>query len=139
MIRVLVVDDHQIVRMGVRQILEEEPDMEVTGEASNIAELLGQLAQDHWDVVLLDISLPDGSGLEVLKDIKISQPDARVLVLSMHSDGQYVMRALRDGADGYVTKGAAVDEVVQAIRKVLRGRKYVSPSLAEKYLEESEE
>lgn len=139
MIRVLVVDDHQIVRRGVRQILEEEADMEVGGEASNVAELMKQINEIQWDVILLDVSLPDGNGLEALREIRVIRPDAKVLILSMHDEGQYAMRALRDGASGYITKGGAVEEVVQAIRKVVSGRRYVSPALAEKFFEEYEE
>jgi two-component system invasion response regulator UvrY len=139
MIRVLVVDDHQIVRRGVSQILEEEADMEVAGEANNVAELMGQVSQGAWDVIILDISLPDGNGLEALKAVKVIQPNAKVIILSMHDEGQYAMCALRDGASGYVTKGGAVEEVVQAIRKVVSGRRYVSPSLAEKFFEGYEE
>ncbi|OFW56332.1 MAG: hypothetical protein A2V52_02675 [Actinobacteria bacterium RBG_19FT_COMBO_54_7] len=139
MIRVLVVDDHQIVRRGVRQILDEEADMEVGGEASNIAELMERIDQAQWDVILLDVSLPDGNGLEALKDIKLMRPDTKVIILSMHDEGQYAIHALREGAKGYITKGGAVEEVVQAIRKVSRGLRYVSPSLAEKFFEAYEE
>jgi two-component system, NarL family, invasion response regulator UvrY len=139
MIRVLVVDDHQIVRRGVRQILEEEADMEVAGEASSVTELMDRMSEASWDVILLDVSLPDGNGLEALRDIRLIRPSAKVIILSMHDEGQYAMRALRDGASGYVTKGGAVEEAVKAIRKVISGRRYVSPSLAEKFFEELEE
>jgi two-component system invasion response regulator UvrY len=130
-IKVLVADDHHLVRQGLRQVLDEEPDMEVTGEAINASELLSQAREKNWDVVLLDISLPDRSGLEVMGDIKAMCPEGVVLILSMHSEGQYVVQALKEGAAGYVTKGGTAEEVVEAIRKVVRGGIYISPSLTE--------
>jgi two-component system, NarL family, invasion response regulator UvrY len=132
MIRVLVVDDHQVVRRGLKQVLGEETDMEVVREASNASELLDMMSECVWDVVVLDIGLPDQSGLEVLKEIKAMCPEMPVLILSMHSEGQYVVKALQEGASGYVTKESAAEEVVVAIRQIISGRKYVSPSLVDR-------
>ncbi|HOD28386.1 MAG TPA: response regulator transcription factor [Syntrophales bacterium] len=132
MIRILVVDDHTIVRQGLKQILGEEKDMNVVEEASNGQEALQKIGKSEYDCVLLDISMPGRSGLEVLKDIKALRPKLPVLILSMHSEELYAIRALRAGASGYLTKASASEELIGAIRKVAAGRKYVSTSLAEK-------
>jgi len=132
MIRILVVDDHTIVRQGLKQILGEEKDMNVVEEASNGQEALQKIGKSEYDCVLLDISMPGRSGLEVLKDIKALRPKLPVLILSMHSEELYAIRALRAGASGYLTKASASEELIGAIRKVATGRKYVSTSLAEK-------
>ncbi|HOG07521.1 MAG: response regulator transcription factor [Syntrophales bacterium] len=132
MIRILVVDDHTIVREGLKQILGEEKDMNVVEEASNGQEALQKIGKSEYDCVLLDISMPGRSGLEVLKDIKALRPKLPVLILSMHSEELYAIRALRAGASGYLTKASASEELIGAIRKVAAGRKYVSTSLAEK-------
>jgi len=132
MIRILVVDDHTIVRQGLKQILGEEKDMNVVEEASNGQEALQKIGKNEYDCVLLDISMPGRSGLEVLKDIKALRPKLPVLILSMHSEELYAIRALRAGASGYLTKASASEELIGAIRKVAAGRKYVSTSLAEK-------
>ena len=132
MIRILVVDDHTIVRQGLKQILGEEKDMNVVEEASNGQEALQKIGKSEYDCVLLDISMPGRSGLEVLKDIKALRPKLPVLILSMHSEELYAIRALRAGASGYLTKASASEELIGAIRKVSAGRKYVSTSLAEK-------
>ena len=132
MIRILVADDHRIVREGLKQILAENPDMTVTDEASNGQEVLTKIRKTECDVVLLDISMPGRSGLDILKQLKTERPRLSVLVLSMYSEEQYAMRALRAGAAGYMTKESAPDELIDAIRKVSTGRKYISPSVAEK-------
>ena len=132
MIRILVVDDHAIVREGLKQILGEVDDMSVRDEAGNGQEALAKIRSGEFDVVLLDISMPGRSGLEILKEIKAERPKLPVLILSMHAEEQYAVRALRAGASGYVTKASAPDELIGAIRKVSCGRKYVSSSLAEK-------
>lgn len=132
MIKILVADDHTIVREGLKQIVGDVGDMTVADEAANGQEALQKIREGDYDVVLLDISMPGRSGLEVLKDIRAERPKLPVLILSMHSEEQYAVRALRAGASGYLTKASAPDELIGAIRKVSRGRKYVTASLAEK-------
>lgn len=132
MIKVIVVDDHPVVRKGLMQMLAEEPDMRAAAEARSAAELLQRLQEGEWDVVVLDITLPDRSGLEALKDVKAMHPGLPVLILSMHPEDQYALRVLKSGAAGYINKESAADELVNAIRKVVGGGKYVSPSMAEK-------
>jgi len=132
MIKILVADDHTIVREGLKQIVGDVGDMMVADEAGNGQEALAKIREGQYDVVLLDISMPGRSGLEVLKDIRTERPKLPVLILSMHSEEQYAVRALRAGAAGYLTKASAPDELIGAIRKVSRGRKYVTASLAEK-------
>jgi two-component system invasion response regulator UvrY len=129
--RILIVDDHAIVRRGLRQLLSDEyGDVEV-GEAGNAAEALEHVHHAKWDVIILDISMPGRSGLDVLKEIKKEQPAAPVLVLSMHPEDQLATRALKAGASGYMTKESATEELVGAVNKVLEGGNYVSPTLAE--------
>jgi DNA-binding NarL/FixJ family response regulator len=138
MIRILVADDHAIVRQGLKQIVADTPDLVVTGEAERGREVLEKVSKDDYDVVLLDITMPDKTGLEVLEELKRIKPDLPVLILSMHPEDQYAIRAIRAGASGYVTKAGVPDELVTAIRKVSVGNKYISSSLAEKlavYLE----
>ena len=138
MIRILVADDHAIVRQGLKQIVADTPDLVVTGEAERGREVLEKVSKDDYDVVLLDITMPDKTGLEVLEELKQIKPDLPVLILSMHPEDQYAIRAIRAGASGYVTKAGVPDELVTAIRKVSVGSKYISSSLAEKlavYLE----
>ncbi len=132
MTRVLIVHDHPIVRRGLQQILAEESDMETVMEAESVSELKEHVREKDWDVIVLDISLPDRSGLEALKDIKALRPELPVLFLSMHPEDQYAVRALKAGASGHLTKESAADELVNAVRKVVGGGRYVSPSLAEK-------
>jgi len=131
MIRILLVDDHGIVRRGLIQIVSGESDMTVVGEAQNAQDMLTFLRNQPCDVVVTDISMPGGTGLEALKELKREYPKLPVLVLSMHPEDQYGVRALKLGASGYMTKESAPEELVQAIRKVVTGGRYVSPSLAE--------
>lgn len=132
MIRILVVDDHAVVREGVKQILADERDMVVKDEAENGPAALEKIDQNAYDVVLLDISMPGRSGLEILEDIKGRRPKVSVLILSIHPEEQYAVRALRAGASGYLTKASAPQELIGAIRKASGGGKYVTASLAEK-------
>jgi two-component system invasion response regulator UvrY len=131
MIKVLIADDHPIVRQGLRQILSGIPDMEVAGEAINAQETLDQVRAGGWDVLVLDITMPDRSGFDILKELKHEQPDLPVLVLTIHGEEQLAVRVLRAGASGYLTKENAPAELVKAIRKVVGGGKYISSSLAE--------
>ena len=132
MIKVVVVDDHAVVREGLKRIIAENDGMMVSGEAADGFEAMQVIKKDHCDVVLLDITMPNKSGLDVLKELHAESPRLPVLVLSMHPEDQYALRVLRAGAAGYVTKESAPAKLVQAIRKVVRGGKYVSPSLAER-------
>jgi two-component system invasion response regulator UvrY len=132
MIKILIADDHVLIREGLRKILKEAPDMSVVSEAQNAREVFERLKEDNPDVVVLDISLPGKSGLEILKDLKQEKPDLPVLILSMHPEDRFAVRALKAGAAGYVTKESAAQDLIKAIRKVVQGRKYVSASLAEK-------
>jgi len=132
MIRVLIADDHTIVREGLKQILLETDDIVPVDEAGNGHEVLEKVAKNNLDLVLLDISMPGMNGLDVLKQLKMSKPDLTVLVLSMHPEEQYAVRLLKAGAAGYLTKDNAPDELISAIRRVSAGRKYISPSLAER-------
>ena len=132
MIKVVLVDDHIAVRRGLERVLEQEPDIELTEEAISAAELLDllhELKEDECDVVVLDITLPDRSGLEALKDVKAIRPGLPVLILSIHSEEQYARKAREAGAAGYLTKYKAGDEVADAIRKVASGGEYFSRSL----------
>jgi two-component system invasion response regulator UvrY len=131
-IRVLVVDDHEIVREGLKHIMGGHLDIVVAGEASEGAEALRKVSDEQYDLVMLDISLPDMSGLDVLASIKKQKPGLPVLILSIHPEEKYALRALRGGASGYLTKESARDELIKAIRQATSGRKYVTSSLAQK-------
>ena len=128
--RILIVDDHEVVRVGVKRILDEQLSEARFGEASSISEALALAREEEWDVVVLDLSLVDRSGLDVLKELKKIRMGLPVLILSMHSEEQYVRRAYKAGAAGYVTKDSPRAELVEAMNTVMKGGKYVSPSLA---------
>ncbi len=135
MIRLFIADDHPVVRAGLRGIIEGEPDFEVVGEACDGGDMLARIGRTPAEVLLLDVSMPGPGFLEVLRGLKHDHPRLAVLVLSVHPEDQYAVRALRAGAAGYLTKDHSPEELVAAIRKVHRGGKYVSPSLAEKLAE----
>ncbi len=132
MLRILIADDHPIVRQGIGQLIAKTADMVVADEASNGSEVLDKVRASHCDVVLLDISMPGLHGLDIIRQLKKESPRLPILILSMHSEEQYAVRAFRAGASGYLTKQSAPDELLAAIRKVSIGGKYVSSSLAEK-------
>jgi DNA-binding NarL/FixJ family response regulator len=132
MINVLIVDDHSIVREGLKQIISETTDIMVTDEAGNGQEALDKVWKNRYDVVLLDISMPGRSGLDILKQIKNDNPALHVLILSVFPEEQYAIRALKAGASGYLTKESTPNELITAVRKVSEGKKYVSASLAER-------
>jgi DNA-binding NarL/FixJ family response regulator len=132
MIRVLIADDHTLVRKGLRQLLLESGSVKIADEAKDDKETIAKVSAKPYDVVLLDISFPGRSGIEVLKQVKTLRPKLPVLILSMHPEEQYAVRALRGGAAGYLTKESAPDELIKAIQKVAQGRKYITPSLADK-------
>lgn len=131
MIRIVIVDDHAILRRGLSQIIAENDDMQVVGEAETSSEALRLLREKPCDVVLLDVSLPDRNGVETLKLARRELPKLRVLMLSMHPENQYAVRALKAGAAGYLNKQSAPSQLVTAIRQVHRGGKYVTPAVAE--------
>ncbi len=132
MIRILIADDHAILRRGLREILVGEFRGAIFGEAGNAQEVLTAVRTQAWDLVILDITMPGRSGLDLLRDLRQSRPDLPVLVLSMHPEGQYAKRVLRSGAAGYMNKETAPKELVTAIRRVLDGGRYVSAALAER-------
>jgi DNA-binding NarL/FixJ family response regulator len=130
-IRIFIADDHPIVRQGLRRIVEADEGLVVSGEAGDAAALFVALQTVATDVILLDVSMPGGLFLETLQDLRARQPTIRVLVLSVHPEDQWAERALRAGASGYLTKDHSPDQLLEAIRRVYRGGKYVSPTLAE--------
>jgi two-component system invasion response regulator UvrY len=130
-IRVLIADDHAILRRGLRGIIEETDDLQVVGEAESSAETLQHLRNNPCEVVLLDISMPDRNGMDTLGIIRKEHPKIAVLMLSTHPENQYAVRALRGGASGYLTKQSAPAQLVNAIRQVATGKKYVTPAVAE--------
>lgn len=131
MIQVVIADDHELIRDGFRKLLSKERDIELVGEAADGAELLYLLEKTSHDVIILDISLPDMNGIEVLKNLKQSYPDSRVLILSMHPEERYAQRVLKSGAAGYISKASVSDELIRAIRKVHGGGRYISEKTAE--------
>jgi DNA-binding NarL/FixJ family response regulator len=132
MIKILIADDHAIVREGLKQILSESPDLIVIAEASSGQEVLEKISKSDLDLVVLDIAMPGRGGLDILKEIKTQRPRLPVLMLSMYPEEQYAIRVLKSGASGYLTKESAPSELVMAIRQISQGKKYISPSLAEK-------
>ena len=135
-IRIFIADDHPIVRQGLRRIVEEDPGMAIAGEAGDAATVLAALQSTAADLVLLDVSMPGGPFLETLKELRTRHPTVRVLALSVHPEDQWAVRALRAGASGYLTKDHSPDQLLEAIRRVYRGGKYVSPTLAERLAEQ---
>jgi len=130
--RALCVDDHAIFRQGVKQILAQHDRQMRIGEASTADAALQLVRETRWDIVILDLSLPGRSGFQLLADLKREQPALPVIVLTMHAEDEYAVRALRMGASGYVTKESAPEELIAALQKVLRGGRYMTPTLAEK-------
>lgn len=131
MIKVLLVEDHVLVRKGLKQIIEVSETTKVTGEANNSAEAIQKISKNEYDIVLMDISMPGRNGIDALKSIKKSKPELPVLMLSMYPEDQYAIRALQAGAAGYLTKDSAPEKLMHAIEWVNKGRKYISAELAE--------
>lgn len=135
MIKILIADDHSIVREGLKQIVAESVEMVVQGEAVNGQQVLDLVRENDYDLILLDIAMPGRGGIDTLKQLKIDLPEMPVLILSMHPEDQYAVRAIKAGASGYLTKESAPEELIGAIKKVAQGGKYVSIDLAEKLVE----
>ena len=131
-IRIFIADDHPIVRQGLRRIVEADPGLKISGEAGDTTALLAALETTATDLVLLDVSMPGGPFPETLRSLRERHPTIRVLVLSVHPEDQWAVRALRAGASGYLTKDHSPDQLLEAVRRVYRGGKYVSPTLAER-------
>jgi len=131
MIQVLIADDHSLIREGFKKIIARESDITVVGEAANSAEVMNFLEKQSCDIVVLDITMPGKNGLDILSDIRLRYPDLNVLILSMHAEEHYALRALKNGARGYLTKESAPDELIKAIRKIHDGRMYISQEVAE--------
>jgi DNA-binding NarL/FixJ family response regulator len=129
--RVVIADDHAIVREGLKRILEGQEGIEIAGEATNGFEALDRVRAGGFDILLLDLSMPGKSGIELIKQVKDESPKLRVLVLTMHEEDQYAVRAIRAGASGYLTKESAPGQLVSAIRRLAEGRLYISPNVAE--------
>ncbi len=133
--KVLIADDHAIVRKGLKQIIHEEYPQALIEEASNAEELIHKTMLDTWDVIITDLSMPGRSGLDALRQIRESFPKLPVLVLSMHPEDQYAIRVLKAGASGYINKDSAQEELIVAMNKVLNGKKYISSRVAEQMAE----
>lgn len=131
---ILVVDDHALIRKGLKQLLEDSADLKVTGEAESGIQAINMVRTQHFDLMLLDINLPDMHGIEVLKRFQSERPDIKIIVLSMYPEDQYGVRALKAGAMGYINKQSASETLISAIRQVLNGKKYISELLAEQLL-----
>jgi len=135
MTRVFIADDHVLIREGLKKILREESDMTVVGEAHSAAETLDRIVESECDILVLDLGLPDRPGMEVLREVKTTLPHLSVLILSMFPEDRFALRALKAGADGYLSKESAAAELVTAIRRIKGGHKYVSQKLSEDLLE----
>jgi DNA-binding NarL/FixJ family response regulator len=132
LIRVLIADDHAIVRSGLRRILDQTSDIALTGEAASAAELWPMICEGRWDVVILDVNLPGRSGLELLADIKRERPELPVVILTIYSEEQYAVRALKAGASGFLTKESAPEKLIEAVRKAAQGGRFITPEVAER-------
>lgn len=131
MIKIVIADDHDIVRAGLKQIIADEEDMEVAGEANSGEKLIELIKKNDYDIVLLDLKMSGMNGIEVMKHIKAIKPAIPVIVLSMHAEDQYAVRTIKAGASGYITKETAGDNLISAVKRVVSGGKYISPTLAE--------
>jgi two-component system, NarL family, invasion response regulator UvrY len=130
-LKIIITDDHRIVRAGIKQIVEDCPEMAPADEANDGQELLAKVRKNHYDAILLDLSMPGRDGLEILKQLKSEKCKAPVLILSVHPEEQYAIRALKSGAAGYLTKSTAPEELIEAIKRISAGKKYITPALAE--------
>lgn len=133
-LKIFIADDHLLIREGLKKLLLYETDLKIVGEADNPDDTISFITQNDVDILILDINLPGKSGLDTLKQLKVFKPDLHVLILSMYPEEQYAERSLKAGAAGYLTKESATDELINAIRKVAKGGKYISNKLAEKLI-----
>lgn len=129
--KIIIADDHALIRKGLKEILQQVKGLVLLDEAENGLELLQKISIKDYDIIVLDISMPGKSGLDILKDIRQIKPDIPVLILSVYPEEQYAIRVLKAGASGYLTKDSAPDDLINAIKKIVNGGKYISPSLAE--------
>lgn len=134
--KILLIDDHEIMREGLKRILKSEFFSAEITDSSDAKNLLSEITNTDFDIIISDLSMPGRSGLDVVKQVKLTKPQIPVLILSMHPEEQYAIRALRAGASGYLNKSSSSAELVNAVHKILSGRKYISPEIAEKLLEE---
>jgi two-component system, NarL family, invasion response regulator UvrY len=132
MIRILIADDHAIVRQGLKQVLGAAPGRYEIGESPHANDAIRKVREERWDIVLLDINLPGKNGIEALKQIRLERPDTRVLIFSFHTEDSFALRALKNGACGYITKNSPPDQLIAAITRVVRGGKYITQSVAER-------
>ncbi|MFZ6034265.1 MULTISPECIES: response regulator [Melioribacter] len=139
MLTIYIADDHSLIREGIKNLIKHESDMKVVGETGNPLDIIDDVMKLKPDLIILDLSMPGRSGLDVLKDIKTLLPESKILVMTMMPEDQFAKRTLKAGASGYITKDSAVDEIINAIRKISSGRKYISQTLAEKLAEDLEE
>ncbi len=135
MIKIFIADDHTLIREGIKNLIDNEPDLKLVGETSNPYEIIDKCQKTDTDLIILDLSMPGKSGLDVLKDIKTVSPGIKVLIMTMMPEEQFAKRTLKAGASGYITKDSSPEEILEAIRRVAAGRKYVSETLAEKLAE----
>ena len=131
MIKVLLADDHKMFREGLKQILADTSDIAVIDEAENTAEVMSKVRKQDFDIVILDISMPGRNGVDIISELKNRDPELQVLILSMHPEEHYAVRSIKEGAAGYITKNRAPRELISAIRKIAKGRKYISSTVAE--------
>lgn len=131
MIRILIVDDHELIREGLKQVINGTEDFEVVDEACNEREALSLVRKNHYDIMILDISLEGRNGLQILKELKDAQPELRVLIYSMHEEEQYAMQAIKAGASGYLTKSKGSEELISALKKIIRDKVYFSEGVSE--------
>lgn len=134
MIRILIADDHSIVREGLKQVLKSEPEFDVAGEAENGQQAINMIQNEAWDLVLLDIAMPDKDGLEVLKQVRKTKPKLPILIFTMHDEDLLAMRFLKAGASGFLTKDCPPEELLTAIRKIAGGKKHLEPEMVERLL-----
>ena len=135
MVKIFIADDHTLIREGIKKLINNEPDLKVVGETSNPFDIIDKCRETNTDLIILDLSMPGKNGLDVLKDIKAVMPDVKVLIMTMMPEEQFARRTLKAGASGYITKDSPSEDIIDAIRRVASGRKYVSISLAEKLAE----